>query len=139
MEANWIDYNKKEIYFLEWLVQATGFTEEQILENMKPENQKWPRSENIHHTLLEYLDNVVYTEDYITELFNWEKSMLIPSFFSWEIFRKKWVRTVLKHSNFKIKFSCSVIDNNSFKLIRSSSKSNLISNRIKIKEKKIKI
>ena len=139
MEVNWVDYDKKEIYFLEWLAQATGFTEEQILENMKPENQKWSRSKNTHQTISEYLDNVIYAEDYITELFNWEKSILIPSFYSWEIFRKKWLETVLKHKNFKIKFSCLIIDNNSFKLIQSSLKSNLMSNRIKIKEKKIKI
>ena len=31
---------KETLYFLEWIAQESGFNEDQILENMRPENQK---------------------------------------------------------------------------------------------------
>jgi len=65
LEEKWINNDKKEIYFLEWLAQASGFSEEQILENMKPENQKWSDKNFIYYSIDEYFDTIDYPEDLV--------------------------------------------------------------------------
>ena len=79
---------KETIYFLEWLVQESGFSEGQILENMKPENQRW----NINKcTLIE--DFYINTEKkykWVSKLFCWKESFLKPEYYFWENIYMKW-------------------------------------------------
>ena len=134
MEEKWIDHEKKEIYFLEWLAQASGFSEEQILENMKPENQKWSDKNFIYYSIDEYFDTIDYPEDYLAKIFDWQKSFLKPDYLFWDTIYEKWIKNIKKYRSYKILFTHLKIDVDSFKL------NNLVlKEKLKIKSKKLKI
>ena len=135
MEANWVDHSKKEIYFLEWLAQASGFTEEQILENMKPENQKWISSYNKYVNIEEYQKKDIYA--WVGGLFYWRRSILNTHDF-WNEIDEKWKRIYrqFEKNNYKFIFSKYPILN--WKIQKYDYK-NLKKNKLKIKNKKIKI
>ena len=105
MEEKWIDHKKKEIYFLEWLSQASGFTEEQILKNMKPQNQKWGRNVYLYKTIDEIKNRSRY--EWLHLLFFWKESFLNNSEFFWANIEYDWVALLKQYSskNYKVLFS----------------------------------
>ena len=129
---NCVDHSKNEFYFLEWLAQATGFTEEQILENMKPENQGWKNNNNVYYSINEFKKKDVY--DWIDKIFSWEKSFLNNEEFFWANFSFDW-SALLDHylsKNYRIKFSKYPIKDWKIQKIKEIKT-------FRVKEKKIKI
>jgi len=70
---------KETIYFLQWLSKESGFTENQILENMKPENHGW--DDRINYSSLRDFKNKEFKKiQWLENLFLWEKSILNNDF-----------------------------------------------------------
>ena len=132
MIEKWIDHNKKEIYFLEWLANESNFTENQILENMKPENQRWDDEKFIYYSINEYLDSVDYPEDYMSKIFDWQKSFLKSDYLFWNFFYEKWIDFLKKYRSYKILFSKSKINYYKFKIESKIKNKNLKSKNLKI-------
>ena len=122
MNEKWIDNEKKEIYFLEWLSKESGFSENQILKNMKPENQGWANNSFIFYSLEEYLNSIECLEDYLSKIFDWGKSFIEPNYYFWDSLYHYWIKTVKKYKDFKIKFSNLEIDYYKFKIKESDKK-----------------
>ena len=141
MEEKWINNDKKEIYFLEWLAQASGFSEEQILENMKPENQKWEFDISTYYSLKEYLKSVKIKKDHVAYIFDWKNSFLKSDNLFWAKLSLVWCSLLNEYSEYRIKFSRYKIDNSSFEIIDklNTNDMNTDSKKIKVKEKKLKI
>jgi hypothetical protein len=134
MKEKWIDHSKKEIYFLEWLAQASGFTEEQILKNMKPENQKWSYGLNDSRTYLN-VDQFIKEKkaiEYMNYLFKWNKSILFAKYRFWQDIDNNWIDLIENkdYLGYEIKFSNLRINSEIFKIEKE---------KIKIKNRKIKI
>jgi len=119
---------KKTIYFLEWIAQESGFSEDQILENMKPENQRWDSNDCI---LIEefYKNNIEDICRWVGKLFSWDKSFLKPGYHFWEKIYDKWYDLV-EANKYNFEFSRYPIVN--WKIVKPFEK-------IKIKSKKLKI
>ena len=95
---------KETLYFLEWIAHESGFTEDQILENMMPANQKWDdlkpyTSIEEYHKFRKYDNN-----EFIYKLFNWPKSFLEPSYDFWYKIHKK-IIILVNSNNYNIEFS----------------------------------
>ena len=118
---------KETIYFLEWLSQESGFTENQILENMKPSNQKWANIEPYDSIENYIFENIEF--DYCTQLFSWKNSFLKPDHNFWENINFKW-ETIIDSKNYHIEFSRYPIKNWKLKIPFE---------KIKVKSKKLKI
>ena len=129
MKEKWIDHKKKEIYFLEWLSKESGFSENQILENMRPENQKWNDKIREYRSIEEFQKNNFY--DWIIKLFLWKNSFLNKNEFFWSNICYNWSSLLDYYlsENYKIKFSKYSI--NDWKIQKI--------NKFIVKEKKLKI
>jgi hypothetical protein len=134
MKEKWIDHSRKEIYFLEWVAQASGFDENQILENMKPENQKWISSINNYYTIEDFIEKEIAC--WVSRLFYWDRSILNSLYEFWNKIDVKWKRNFIfyKKNNYKFIFSKYPILNWKIQM-----KSSLKFQKIKIKENKLKI
>ena len=119
------------IYFLEWLAKKSGFSEDQILENMRPENQKWDSDDYI--SIKEFYKNN-NTCKWVNKLFFWEKSFLKPDYGFWIKFYNKWYDLV-KANEYNFEFSRYPIKD--WKLIKPTEPFEKV--KIKIKSKKLKI
>ena len=110
---------EKQIYFLQWLSKESGFTENQILENMKPENHGW--DDRINYSSLRDFKNKEFKKiQWLENLFLWERSILKPDFEFWDDINTQWrsINTIIKPQN--IKFSSSKIKN--WKIIKETKK-----------------
>ena len=105
---------KETIYFLERLAHESGFTEDQILENMKPENQKW--IDKLQYSSIKEFIRISFAEDYIREIFLWEKSFLKPDYHFWNKIRYKWY-DLADSDNYYIEFSRYPIKNWRLKIL----------------------
>ena len=116
------------IYFLEWLSKESGFTENQLLSNMKPENQKW-NDYNSYNSIEEFLKIKSDTSNWIIALFTWGRSFLKPDYNFWRNLDIKWYNLV-KANEYNFEFSRYPIEN--WRIMKSTKK-------IKVKSKKLKI
>jgi len=89
MKEKGINHTRKEIYFLEWLSYKSKFSVEQILRNMRPENQKWSRNTYLYKTIDEIKDRSCY--DWLHLLFFWKESFLNDSEFFWVDIEYDWI------------------------------------------------
>ena len=121
MNEKWIDNEKKEIYFLEWLSYKSGFSVKQILKNMRPENQGW-RGNNLCYSDIYTFLKKNHPSDYLTNLFLWERSILKSNIEFWENLGREWGEIIYEYSDFKIKFSNLEIDYYKFKIKESDKK-----------------
>ena len=118
---------KETIYFLEWLSQESGFTENQILENMMPVNQSKER-EGKYISVEEFIE--FYEKKFwLGNLFHWKESFLKPEYYFWENLDDKWYNIIYSYK-YNIEFSRYPIEN--WRIMKSTKK-------IKIKSKKLKI
>ena len=99
---------KKTIYFLQWLSKESGFTENQILENMKPENQGW--DDINYNSIEEFLEKENDSRYWFTNLFLWENSFLKPNISFWNRIDNK-LDTLLYSNEYNIVFSKYLIKN----------------------------
>ena len=123
---------KETIYFLEWLSQESGFTENQILENMMPVNNKWFDLHK-YNSIKEFLKDKIDSSGWVNNIFYWEESFLNPDHNFWSNFNNKWYNLV-KANEYNIEFSRYPIEN--WKIVKPTEKVKI---KIKIKSKKIKI
>ena len=117
---------KKTMYFLEWIAQESGFTENQILSNMKPSKQRWQKIK--YFSITEFIDSFSIA-NYVIRIFHWENSFLKPDEFYWDKIHSKWGK-LLYEDEYNIKFSRYPINN--WKIVKPIEK-------VKIKSKKLKI
>ena len=118
---------KETIYFLEWLSKESGFTKNQILENMRPENQRWDDLKP-YKTIEEYHETRKNKDnEYLYKLFHWKFSILNDDHYFWDDINAKWLKLV-KSNKYNIDFCNSLIIN--WKIIDTAKN---------IKTKKIKI
>ena len=113
--------NKKEtIYFLQWLAKESDFTETQILENMKPENQKWGEV-NYYKSAKDFVDENYNAQEYwLSDLFLWEQSILNPDHDFWSNINVKWEGIVYLLNKYTIEFSKYPIKN--WKIVKETKK-----------------
>jgi len=124
-----------DIYFLEWIAQASGFSEEQLfLQFTKPYIQKEPMG-TISERYSYYL-NKSNKIDWLMNGFYWDDSFLKPNHEFWSKIDNKW-REEIKHlPTEKIWFS----KRNFIELWDLYiNKKKDIPEKIKVKEKKLKI
>jgi hypothetical protein len=119
--------HKKTIYFLEWLAKESGFLEDQILENMKPENTGWNEI-NSYCSIKEFIEHVSKLR-YLVNAFNWRNSFLKPEYIFWGKINNKWFDLV-DDGVYNIEFSEYPIKN---------WRVNKFTKKIKVKSKKLKI
>ena len=108
---------KETIYFLEWIAQESGFTENQILENMRPENQKWDSNMNVPIEF--FIKDKKNIDRWVGKLFDWEFSMLKPDELFWEDIYDDW-ENILKSNKYNIEFSRYPIED--WRIIKSKKK-----------------
>jgi hypothetical protein len=114
---------KETIYFLEWLSQETGFTENQLLENMRPENQRWSYAKP-YKSINEFLETT-YENNYCSKIFKWDSSILKSDEFYWKIISSRWIK-LTESNKYNIEFSRYPIED--WKIVKSPKK-------IKVKSK----
>ena len=119
--------HKKTIYFLEWIAQESGFTIDQILENMRPENQKWESPDYL--LINDFYKNKDDACRWVGKLFFWEGSFLNQEYQFWDNIYMKW-SDLVDSKRYNIEFSRYPIEN--WELIKPVET-------IKVKEKKLKI
>ena len=100
---------KETIYFLEWIAEKSGFTENQILENMRPENQCWEEFYDLEYFTIEEFKKII-PEKYLLEAFYWDSSMLKPDELFWEDIHFEWDELV-NSNKYNIEFSRYPIEN----------------------------
>ena len=93
---------KETIYFLEWLAYESGFTENQILENMKPENQKWIRA-TPDESINKFLETTSKI-NFCSKIFKWKDSFLKPNYYFWKNINYKWEK-ISDSDKYNIEFS----------------------------------
>ena len=119
---------KETIYFLEWIAKESGFTENQILENMMPENNKWFDSHK-YNSIEEFLKDKIDSSGWVNNIFYWEESFLKPDYYFWDKIFDKWYNLV-KANEYNFEFSRYSIEN--WKIVKPTEK-------IKIKSKKLRL
>ena len=115
---------KETIYFLEWLAHESGFTENQILNNMRPENQKWVIEQNFF-SIKNFLEKRTGKLNWINYLFNWSESILNVNYYFWRNLSRKW-EYLVESNKYNIEFSRYPIED--WKIVKSPKK-------IKVKSK----
>jgi len=95
------------MYFLEWLAQESGFTENQILENMRPGNH---HKEIIRYNSIEEFLEKTSSAYWIADIFQWSESFLKPDANFWRKMYPKW-QNLVDSERYNIEFSRYPIEN----------------------------